>query len=314
MEMQQVGTRISNFPKAVRGLDYLAHPQGSYPEPSQSCKHIDVSYFLSSLGEVTTFLLTHDSLFSKPYPVKVNIFGNKVYIIQGSRNMLSMLKDVTLSSTHLSSYLLQNAFGMAQKPAFTTSQDHKENDLNGFQHIRACNRTFLTGPEAAGFEGRFQANLTRRITDMRSEFGRRWSRQEDLFSFFRDDLTAEVLNALCGPALLRRNPDFLRDFWGFNDSVTVLLLRIPRVIVPQAYHSRQRALSAIKGWQVWARATFDKRTTNSVHQQYAEDEQCWTRIFRKRYNDQSHSEGYDADAIAAQELAFLYAYVGSSSI
>lgn len=119
---------------------------------------------------------------------------------------------------------------------------------------------------------------------------------------FHYGLTAAVLDSMCGTTLVKSNPHFLRDFWTLDHNIMTLFTRTPRFLASGAYEARDRALSTIKEWHTWARANFDAKSVDVNG-----DDPFWgTKFFRDRQNMFFNMDGFDADAVASHELAFIW--------
>jgi hypothetical protein len=246
-------------------------------------------------------------------PVSFDVLGTNMVVLQGSENMSAMLKEKALSNVRLASYLVRHAFGLNKAASATHySEQLHENDSayssvqkrpDTHRDLANMHHRFLTGPGGATFAKRFTQNIEERIRYIRQESGIDWFEWDDFASFFRNDLTAEVINSICGPALLDRNNDFLDDFWRFSDNLGTFVVRCPKFLAPAAYRSRDKALTALKDWQSWASRTYDGSNVDVDG-----DDPCWgSAFFKERYSMMLRLEHFDAEATASHELAFLYA-------
>ncbi|KAF2642014.1 cytochrome P450 [Massarina eburnea CBS 473.64] len=169
--------------------------------------------------------------------------------------------------------------------------------------VHDMNRKFLTGSDATGFTARFQEGLGELCMGKKELIGDNWVLEEDLYTFFRHDLTSTVINAVFGTSILKLNPTFLADFWTFSDNLTVFMVRVPRCLAWRVYNARDRLLSGMKKWQEWANTQ-----SNNVEMDKYGDEICWgSSFFKERYDIMSRLKGFDPVSMAAQELSFLYA-------
>ncbi|KAF1966800.1 hypothetical protein BU23DRAFT_661604 [Bimuria novae-zelandiae CBS 107.79] len=233
--------------------------------------------------------LWSSSLFWQPHPVHMRIFGSDICVVQGNRNIAAMLKENSLSAIPLATHLMQK-----NRPRW-----HKTMCIR----IREVNRRFLTGPEGAVFMDKFQIGLKALIQALQQRMSSEWSHWEDLTTFFKRDLTAVVLNAICGDNLLRLSPEFLDDLWDFNDSLTSFLTHDSKIFGTRKYEARDRALLAIERWQTVAAQSIAPGSLDFIRS----DPHWGSSFFRGRYAMMQSLEGYDAAAMASQELSFLYA-------
>ncbi|KAH8722735.1 cytochrome P450 [Phaeosphaeriaceae sp. PMI808] len=253
------------------------------------------------------------SIFRNPDPVRINIFGKGMIVVQGYQNMQAMLSEKNLSNVSLANYLMRHAFNMSRDVTATHySEPGNEKDITHYnngevvtthQKFATMHRKFLTGPGAAAFWKRFEYNLGKKTKGIVDNLGTDWAYWEDFFSFFQKDITAEVINAICGKTLLQQNPGFLEDFWTFSNNLRTFLARLPRLFASRPHSARERVISALQDWQSWAKCTYDAKNMYPNG-----DDDCWgSAFFRERYDLMLGLDKFDARAAASQELAFLYA-------
>lgn len=128
----------------------------------------------------------------------------------------------------------------------------------------------------------------------------------NFLDFFINDITAALLDAMCGKGLLERNPAFTGAFWTFCDNLPTFMKRIPRFLAPQAYNARQEVLAAVADWQTWASENFDANTTPLDEDG---DDPLWgSKFFRERFSTFVYDMGFDARDMASMELGFLLGY------
>jgi hypothetical protein len=74
---------------------------------------------------------------------------------------------------------------------------------------------------------------------------------------------------------------------------------------PKAHQARDRALEAVENWRAWAT---DKSTSEPIDGD--EDDPFWgSAFFRKRNELFSNMDGFDARAMASEDLSMLWLYV-----
>jgi hypothetical protein len=131
---------------------------------------------------------------------------------------------------------------------------------------------------------------------------------ENFLDFFSDDVTAALIDAMCGKGLLDRNPTFIKAFWNFCDNLPTFMKSTPRFLAPQAFKSRDEALAAVVDWQAWANENFDPDTVDAEG-----DDPFWGfKFFRERFSTFVYDMGFDARDIASMEMGFLLGYVGTT--
>ena len=82
---------------------------------------------------------------------------------------------------------------------------------------------FLEGKGLSSLCKRFSDNITERLHDLRVRTGSNWEYCDDLMKFTGDDATISIISALCGPHMLRLNPNFIEDYWEFDRNLQIYL-------------------------------------------------------------------------------------------
>ena len=108
---------------------------------------------------------------------------------------------------------------------------------------------YLAGRSALQLSQRFENNLRDRIEAHQALAVPDGVMLEDFLDFFINDVTAALLDAMCGKGLLKRNPTFTSAFRTFCDNLPTFMKRVPRFLAPQAYNARDEALLAVADWQ-----------------------------------------------------------------
>lgn len=162
---------------------------------------------------------------------------------------------------------------------------------------------FLGKPVLGPFSDRFNENITKRLCNL--PMGHQWEKWSDFMYFFHRELMSSSTDALCGTSLLRRNPDFVRDFWELDQNMGIIIKRIPRIFAPKVYAIRDKLLNAIKDWHAYARANFDPSQIGPDG-----DDPYWgSKFFRDRQEMFLEMDGFNFDAIASSDFGFIWAYV-----
>lgn len=111
--------------------------------------------------------------------------------------------------------------------------------------------------------------------------------------------------ALCGPHIFNLNPGFATNFWAFNSHVPKLIRSLPKWMITGAIRARDKLISSIAKYQVFAEEHFDTK-------QEAIEPQDWEpfyghRIMRDRAVDFRGMDGFNAEARAASNLGMIWA-------
>jgi hypothetical protein len=71
-----------------------------------------------------------------------------------------------------------------------------------------------------------------------SGVGEKWTVRSDLFTFVRDLASTAVVNALCGPTLLKQCPAFMEVLRELDANIHWLHIGVPRILRKDAYRAR----------------------------------------------------------------------------
>ncbi|KAL1606179.1 hypothetical protein SLS60_003580 [Paraconiothyrium brasiliense] len=155
----------------------------------------------------------------------------------------------------------------------------------------------------APFYKRFAENVTQQVNLLHDRAEGECIHRDDLMQMVGDAVTVSTLDALCGPHLLRLNPDFLHDFWVFDRNLQTYLQGIPWLLAPMAYMARKRVLKAVQIWQQHARDNFDDSAIGPDG-----DDPFWgTSFFRERHDMFLEMDGFDHEAIASEDFGAIWA-------
>lgn len=162
---------------------------------------------------------------------------------------------------------------------------------------------FLEGEGLSPFWNRFVDNVTQQVSGLYDRVGVNWDSHADLMKLVGDETTIAIINSLCGPYLLRLNPQFLGDFWAFDRNLQTYLQGMPWFLAPKAYAARKRVLNAVEVWQQHARDHCDSSTIGVDG-----DDPFWgSSFFRERQAMFLEMDGFDYSAIASQDFGAIWA-------
>ncbi|KAJ5759704.1 cytochrome P450 [Penicillium odoratum] len=216
------------------------------------------------------------------------------------------------SSFTLHVFLMDRVFGLPRKALKIYQKDNSGGYPKPISHskVEPQNRIeyllkklvhrFLLGPGLQPFARRFQIDFAQRVQNL--AVGNDWVEWDDFVSFYTQDLTASFLNALCGKYLLQKHPDFLTHLWTFENNIWKFVVGLPRFLFPRIYTARGECLAALKSWHTWASQNFDPADVDA-----AGDDPIWgSKFFRDRKEVLNQVEGFDQDAIATHDFAFIW--------
>ncbi|KAL3478467.1 cytochrome P450 [Aspergillus californicus] len=263
------------------------------------------------------FIRSSKSLFYNARPVRFRILFHELYIVQGAVNIAAFFKQRSLSGFHVHQILLRNVFALPASAAETAQKDDS-GDLSSPHPgskgaVEPRNRVeFLTmsslsrglkGAGLASLSSKFKHNIMARLDQL--DLTTDWSHWSDFAGIFHTQLAAASIDTLCGPFLVASNPGFMEDLWTVDKNVLTLFACLPRFFAPEVYRARDRLLAAIKAWHAWARDAFHPESIDS-----AGDDPYWgTEFFRQRQAIFGAMNGFDLNAMATEDLAFVWGYV-----
>jgi cytochrome P450 len=208
--------------------------------------------------------------------------------------------------------LLRYVFSLPKSAAQTYYNDdsgehekpHEDSSVESHNRVDFLTRSsfvkFLTGPGLAPLSARFEHNISEGLNCLAPS--QSWIPITDLMDVFQHHVSGAVIDAMCGHFLLKQHPTFLSDFWKIDHNIMTLFTRTPQFMARNAYRSRDRALDAVKAWHAWAKDNFDPAAIGPDG-----DDPYWgTKFFRERQDMFLNMTGFNADAVASQELAFIW--------
>jgi len=166
----------------------------------------------------------------------VKILHYEFYVVRGQENVKQLFKSSSaFTANTFSKFALVYAFAWPSKAAQLYDKDD-----SGSAHVPHPDSTveprnridylahqslvqFLEGKGLLPFWNRYADNVTRQIGRLHSRIGPDWEVHADLMMLVENQATISVFNALCGPHLLRLNPNFLQDFYDFDRNLQTYL-------------------------------------------------------------------------------------------
>lgn len=107
-------------------------------------------------------------------------------------------------------------------------------------------RKYLSGPYLDSLSDVYILALRRTLLERIHE--KTWIRIEDLWTFFQQVTTVATMECLFGSVLLQQNPDFMGDYWAFDNSAEDYVRGFPRFLVPSTYATRDRLHENLMTW------------------------------------------------------------------
>ncbi|KAL4946296.1 hypothetical protein BDV06DRAFT_218425 [Aspergillus oleicola] len=244
---------------------------------------------LALLWNPRKFVISSKKLFWRAHPLRINVLGQSIYVVQGAANIAATVRQRNLSSFTLHQYILKRVFNLPDEAVMTYQADNSGRNItpHAGSNVEPRNRVeflatdsvhqLLLGPGLASLSRKFQIDIAHRLHAL-------WSGQND--GVIKDDFFDL----------------FIEDLWTLDDNVWKYLFQVPRFLSPTSYTAKDRAVSAIKAWHSWAREHIDPASTDD-----RDNDLLWgSQFFRDRQGMFQNMDGFDADAIASQDLAFLW--------
>ncbi|KAI1342556.1 cytochrome P450 [Xylariaceae sp. FL0016] len=199
-----------------------------------------------------------------------------------------------------------NNFFQSLQPALVRVLHHKFYVVRGSENVKALFKASgaCTSIPFVKFALGYAFGLpAKALRFMQDRVGSDWVCHEDLMSLVGNEATVATLNALCGPYLLKLNPNFLQDYWEFDRNLQTYLQGMPWFLAPRAYAARKRALNATQIWQQHARDHFDESKMDANG-----DDPFWgSSFFRERHRMFLEMDGFDRAAIASEDFGAIWA-------
>jgi hypothetical protein len=159
----------------------------------------------------------------------------------------------------------------------------------------------LGGPGLLPTARRYMNALTARMEQ--ENFSGEWVEMADLSNFFQDVVGSSLIECVYGPTMLRLNPEFMQDLWGFDVSVPWLARGVPSFIKPSAHKPRQKCVDQLKRWYAYAREHFDESNISPD----GDGDPFWgSNLMRYRQEKLLAVKNHDDDALARMDLGLAW--------
>jgi hypothetical protein len=186
----------------------------------------------------------------------------------------------------------------------TSSRPHPMSNVQDahrlYYHTHRSTHAFMTGKSLKAFGDHFQNLLMEYIS--KQNIGSDWVEIDDLYTFIQTALSTAAVEAMCGPVLLALNPNWIQDFWEFDNSLPRFLGGLPWLFARKGWNARQRCLDGVKAWHKYAKQHFDESSV-------AEDgfDPYWgSSLMRSRQAIWDKIEAIDENGRASEDLGILW--------
>lgn len=159
----------------------------------------------------------------------------------------------------------------------------------------------LSGPSLLPTTQRYMHALIARLEA--NEFSTEWTKMADLSTFFQDVAGSSLIECIYGPTMLRLNPTFMQNLWGFDFSVPWLARGVPSFIIPSIYKPRETCVDQLKLWYAFSREHFDEAKISPD----GDGDPYWgSNLMRYRQEKLRAVKNHDDDALARMDLGLAW--------
>lgn len=189
--------------------------------------------------------------------------------------------------------------GMAAK-AHAGSHVKQEDRVFYFQ-IRTAHK-YLSGQHLHSLNDRYLATLDRDLEA--KDIGQDWVEYPDLYKFLQSTVTRASIETVFGSALLELNPSFIDDFWEFEANAPNFLHGMPRWLIPKAYSTREKLISAFMRMHAYASTRSDCSKTGPEDPDW--EPALGSKLIRTRQEHMLKMGPMDDRARACEDLGLMF--------
>ena len=229
-------------------------------------------YAIPIIGHAAMFVWSLGALvhknnprFGKYVPVRCRGMFTELAFVSGPKNVALVFRRSKDFAAKASVVIAMDRFGSPQRTVRFYDDDNSGMKMvpHSSSNVREEDRThhivhvqvikYLSGNGLKPMTQRFMENMGRQI--FTSGVDSEWLEMDNLFGFCQVKLLEASLDAMFGPYLTALNPNFVDDYWKFDQSTAYLLKGFPKWIVPQSWKARQRWLDSLKKYNAYAKKT-----------------------------------------------------------
>ncbi|VUC35732.1 unnamed protein product [Clonostachys rosea] len=279
------------------------------------------------LGNAVSFAWNNPSFLSKATSYngtltasRISFLGFEIFAFQDRQTIAKIWKQSTLSSPiSIYVYVLKYFFGLPDDVVSIYRADNSGpfHKSYGGSNVPAGERIdhithrdllqSLGGPGRLPTTRRYINALSTRLEQQ--GISEDWTEMADLSEFFRDIVGSSLIECVFGPTLLRLNPNFMKDLWGFDASVPWLARAVPSFLMPSVYKPRQNCVDQLKRWYEYARDHFEESSISAD----GDGDPFWgSKLIRRRQEHLLAVPKHDDDALARTDLGLAWGAVGNT--
>ena len=253
--------------------------------------------------------------FDKYVPIRFRGMMTELCFISGPKNVAAVFRYSRSFSAKASVVIaMDRLFGTPKSvvPFYDADNSGIEMQPHPQSNIKPAHRVhhtvhvqvikYLSGPGLKPMTNCLMENIGKQVSA--SGIGYEWLDMPDLFEFCQIKLLHAALDTMFGPYLVALNPNFVTDYWKFDKCTSYLLKGFPRCMVRGSWKAREKCLESLKRYNAYANKLHD----GDGRQIYEGlDPFFGTEFIRQRKEAFSRMEPMNADAIASEDLAIMWA-------
>ncbi|KAL6711448.1 hypothetical protein ACN47E_004382 [Coniothyrium glycines] len=181
-------------------------------------------------------------------PFSIQVGASKLVFLRDPDHVARVCHATSSKHTHAALY--KDVFGNADSVRNSKMTGELKNDTNGASNYAPAElaEKYLTGGLLVALADEHMSTLSRSMHDKMFQVGT-WTFIEDFSSFFQQVVTKCTMETLFGSAFLKQYPNFVKDFWQFDDAMESYIPGMPRILQSRAHEApRERLLYGIEKW------------------------------------------------------------------
>ncbi|THV97343.1 cytochrome P450 [Aureobasidium pullulans] len=250
-------------------------------------------------------------------PIRFKGMNVELSFISGPKNVFSLFRQSRKFSAKASVVIAIDRLFGTPKHLVPSFYDHDDTGYDGkpdsgsrdvAPHLRIHHTVhvqvikYLSGSGLKPMTNKLMENIAK--TMLSSGIGGVWLEMEDLFDFCKLKLLHASINSMFGEYLTALHPDFVDDYWKFDDCTTTLVKGFPSFMVPRSWAARRKCLDSLKHWKAYVEKLVDADGRTFYE---GLDPHFGSQFIRQRHEGFNKMEPMNADSIASEDLAIMWA-------
>lgn len=248
------------------------------------------------------FLIRHREIYGNFAPFLVRAGFTSYLIVRDPEHINTILESDHMVPQGSHVQMFDEVMGSpkeAAQLALEQARSKKDDNLQ-YAHL-VLPRKYLSGKHLEAFAERYSSILSRNLSDKMFQ-EKTWTEIEDLWIFFRNELTRAIVEAIYGSDLLKSYSHLARDFWDFDSSIEDLKRGVPEFMAPKAHSARNRILEHL---EMWLKSYDHEGKVDQGNEDSGVDGQKVSDFFRARDETLARIDSITHRARAAEALALL---------